>query len=131
MTERISCANKDGYAAVGSISILDRVLGAALAFFGVALTLALAPVILAVGLPKLIVFQHPFFSWPLSGLFFWSVLWVIPATIAGWIAGFPNVLNLFSHLWFTAEPPDKRLSRKLWCGILVVVVFTGFAGWPL
>ena len=117
MTERISYANADGNAGTKPIPILDRVFGAALAFFGMVMTLALAPVILAIGIPGLAAFQHPFFSWRLWGLFIWGALWLAPAIIAGWVAGFPRVLALLSYVWFTANPPNRQLSRYLWFAI--------------
>ncbi len=127
MTERISYANADGNAGTKPIPILDRVFGAALAFFGMVMTLALAPVILAIGIPGLAAFQHPFFSWRLWGLFIWGALWLAPAIIAGWVAGFPRVLALLSYVWFTANPPNRQLSRYLWFAILVICVLTGAA----
>ena len=129
MTERISFVDEDGILGALRMPILDRVLGAALAFLGAILTLALAPVILAFALPGLAAFQHPFFSWRLWGLFIWGALWLVPAAIAGWVAGFPKVLALFSYVWFTADPPNRKLSLYLWCGILFICLATSSAFW--
>ena len=61
MTERISYADAEGNTGSKPVPLLDRAFGAALAFFGMVMTLALAPVILAIGIPGLAGFQHPFF----------------------------------------------------------------------
>lgn len=128
MTERISYASEDGEL-VGRmpISLVDRVFGALLAFFGVALTLAIAPVLLFGGFPKIAAFQHPIFFWEVWGLFLWGGLWLGPALIVGWVAGFPKVLALFSHVWLTADPPNRRRSLGLWCAILIVCASTAIA----
>ena len=67
MTERISFVDEDGILGAMRMPILDRALGAALAFLGAILTLALAPVILAFALPGLAAFQHPFFHGDCGG----------------------------------------------------------------
>jgi hypothetical protein len=130
MSERISWSGEDGIAGARKIPLLDRALGAALAFFGAAITLILAPAILATALPGLAVFSHPYFAWKFWEFFIWGALWIFPVAIGGWIAGFPRVLNLFSHLWFTAEPPDRQLSLLLWSVIVLICALTGFAIWP-
>ena len=96
MSERISHADQNGKADTRPIPLLDRTLGAMLAFFGVALTLALAPVVLSIEIRAIAAFQYPAFLWKLPAFFVWGALWIVPATIAGWIAGFPRVLLLFS-----------------------------------
>ena len=130
MSERISHADEDGNTGAKPITLLDRMLGAMLAFFGVALTLALAPVVLSIEIRAIAAFQHPAFLWRLPAFFVWGALWIVPATIAGWIAGFPRVLLLFSYVWFTADPPNRQLSLRLWCAIVIVCAFTSLAIWP-
>ena len=106
MNERISYADAHGNLAAKPVLLLDRVLGAALAFFGGVTTLTFAP------------------------LLAWASLWLVPAITVGWIAGFPRVLAVFSHLWFTADPPNRLLSLQLWAGIFVISVTTSFASLP-
>lgn len=130
MSERISYVDEDGNLGVKPIALLDRVLGATLAFLGVAFTLALAPLILSFELRAMAAFQHPFFSWRLPLFFIWGALWIVPATVAGWVAGFPRVLHFFSYIWFTADPPNRQLSLRLWCAIIIVCAFTSVAIWP-
>ena len=62
MNERISYANAQGNFGAKPVLPLDRVLSAALAFFGGVATLTFAPIILGVGWPGLLAFQHPSFS---------------------------------------------------------------------
>ncbi|MEQ1518305.1 MAG: hypothetical protein ABL931_17630 [Usitatibacteraceae bacterium] len=120
MTERISYAHEDGHLAeTRPLSLFDRFSGSLLAFSGVSLTLLLGVVILFGGYSKLAIFQHPQFSWNLVAIFFWGSFWIFPATIAGWIGGFDKVLEVLTHVWFTADPPNRRLSRQLWCAIVV------------
>ena len=130
MSERISYADEHGNFGAKPVLLLDRVLGAALAFFGGIATITFAPIILGVGWPGLPAFQHPYFSWRLWALLAWAALWLIPAIAVGWIAGFPRVLAVFSHLWFTADPPNRLLSLQLWVGIFVISVMTSFASLP-
>ncbi len=130
MNERISYVDDDGNIGAKPISLLDRMLGAMLAFLGIVFTLALAPVILSLEIRAIAAFQHPFFSSRLLAFFIWGALWIVPATVAGWIAGFPRVLLLFSYIWFTADPPNRQLSLGLWCAIIIVCAFTSVAMWP-
>ena len=131
MSERISYADEDGKLGAMHVPVMDRALGATLAFFGVLITLALAPIILLASIPRLAAFQHPFFVSKLWGFFFVGALWIIPAAIAGWVVGFPKVLSVFSHIWFTADPPNGQLSLRLWCGIIFICALTSFAIFPL
>ena len=127
MNERISYVNEDGNDGPKPIALLDRVLGATLAFLGVAFTLALASLILSFEIRTIAAFQHPFFSWRLPAFFIWGALWIVPATVAGWIAGFPRVLVLLSYIWFTADPPNRQLSLRLWFAIIIVCALTSVA----
>ena len=61
MSERISYADEHGNFGAKPVLLLDRVFGAALAFFGGIATLTFAPIILGVGWPGLLAFQHPLF----------------------------------------------------------------------
>ena len=67
MSERISYAGEHGNAVAKPVVFLDRVLGAALAFFGGLITLALGPFTLFMTAPSLVVFRHSYFSSLLSG----------------------------------------------------------------
>ncbi|MCY7386641.1 MAG: hypothetical protein LH481_01020, partial [Burkholderiales bacterium] len=120
MSERISYVDAGGGLGAKPIVLLDRVFGALLAFFGMALTLLISPLILSVGSPGLPIFQLHDLSWRLMALMWWGALWLIPIAIAGWVAGFPKVLDVFSHIWFTPDPPTPRLSGRHWCALIVV-----------
>ena len=130
MSERISYADALGNFGAKPVLLLDRVLGAALAFFGGLATLTFAPIILGVGWPGLLAFQNPYFSSRLWAPLAWAALWVVPAIAVGWIAEFPRVLAVFSHLWFTADPSNRLLSLQLWADIFVISVMTSFASLP-
>lgn len=130
MSERISYADADGSPGAETVPVLDRIFGAALVLFGGVISLALGPIIIGIGSPGLGSFLHPFFSWRLWAPLIWLAIWLIPATIVGWIAGFPRVLVFFSYLWFTADPPNKQLSLWLWLGIFALSAVTNYAILP-
>ena len=50
--------------------------------------------------------------------------------VLGALLRFPESTRCVFHLWFTAEPPNRRLSGRLWCAILVVCVITSFGFLP-
>ena len=127
MSERISYVDADGNPGAEPIPMLDRIFGAALVLFGGLITLVLAPIIIGIGSPGLANFQHPFFSWRLWAMLMWLAIWLVPATIVGWVAGFPRVLVFFSYLWFTADPPNTQLSLRLWLGIFALSAVTSYA----
>jgi hypothetical protein len=108
---------------LASPSLLERILGAVLAFFFFSVTLILLPIIAAAKsfgfwLPTHI-YNIPFLIWVsiVSGA----------ACIYGIWFGVGKVIEVLSYLWYTAEPPDRRRSDRLW-GMIAIVGALTFIG---
>jgi len=126
MTERISQADTDGGITAQPVCLADRFLGALLAMFGVSLSVLLCPMILYWNL-------DPTGFWLFfgrTGFNYWLILWSIwsclVASAIGFAIGYDRTLSFMSHLWFTADAPDRQFSMLLWIGLLALGAATFF-----
>jgi len=60
--------------------------------------------------------------------FVWQVWWIgalIAAMVGGFAVGGGRAVELLGHLWLTASPPNRRLTRRLWTilGVMAGVTY--------
>ncbi|MBI3715956.1 MAG: hypothetical protein HY255_08195 [Betaproteobacteria bacterium] len=110
----------------GSVGLADRVGGAFLGFWGAVISVLFAPMILWWNLTSdefRLLFGRIGFNY---FLMLWAMWLMVVGLVGGFLAGFWRTLRFLSHLWFTAEEPDRRLSLLLWailCGIGAATYF--------
>ncbi len=120
MSERITYTDADGEANSQSVSIIDRLLGALLGMVGIGASILLCPMILYWNLDStsfwLLFGRSSFNYW----LILWSLWTSIVALGAGFAIGYDRMLAFMSHLWFTADEPNTKLSCILWMILLAL-----------
>jgi hypothetical protein len=108
---------------LASPSLLERILGAGLAFFFFSITLIFVPLMLAA---KSFGFWFPNHIYNLP-FFIWVGIVSGAACLYGIWFGVGSVIEVLSYLWYTAEPPDRERSERLW-GMIAIVGAITFIG---
>ncbi|HOY70502.1 MAG TPA: hypothetical protein PL131_07210 [Methylotenera sp.] len=117
----------------GPTGIIDRIVGALLAFFFCFITVFLFPMFLVLKFAFKWHLTHPYFLFKLSGIsfsilfFFWAGLISVLALIYGALNGTTSTILMLSHLWGTSN--DTALTQKIWAviilgGIITAVIYS-------
>jgi hypothetical protein len=104
------------------ITLADRVVTAGLTSVLMSITLLVAPIGLALAGARKAWRLYEFYD----DVLIWGSVIVVASAITGFILGTERTVDLFSHLWGTAEPRHEGITASLWIGIAVCAIITYF-----
>ena len=107
----------------GPTGVIDRIVGALLAFICCLITICLFPTYLVLKFAFKFHLTHPYFLFKLSAasfsllFFFWASLVSVVALVYGALNGTTSTISLLSHLWGTSS--DPVLTQKIWALVII------------
>ncbi len=112
----------------GPTGVIDRMMGALLAFIFCFITILFFPTYLVLKFTLKWHLTHPYFLFKFSGasfsllLFFWVGFISVFALAYGALSGTTSTITMLSHLWGTSS--DPALTQRIWIGLILAGIIT-------